>query len=118
MKRIAGTCYIKVDGDQLEVSGGVSFPIVTATREAVLGSSGPVGYKETLTAPYIKVTAIGVTSLPLEKFRDAVGMTVTAETASGRTYTLSEAFVAGEPEFNGEDGTVELEFRGSKGILQ
>ena len=111
-KRGAGICYIKVDGEQLEVSGGVEAPIVELKRETVMGLSGPAGLKETALEPYIKVTAIFMPGFPMDTLRTNTEMTVTAEMANGKVYTLSGAFVKGEPSAKGEDGTVELEFGG------
>ena len=117
-KRVAGICYIKVDGEQLEVSGGVEAPIVELKRETVMGLSGPAGLKETALEPYIKVTAIFMPGFPKDTLRTNTEMTVTAEMANGKVYTLSGAFVKGEPSAKGEDGTVELEFGGKRGQWQ
>lgn len=117
-KRVAGTCYIKVDGEQLEVAGGVECPILDVKRETVMGVTGPAGYKETALRPYVKVNTVFVAGFPLEKLRNGTDMTVTAELSNGNVYTLSGAFVEGEPAAKTDDGTIELEFGGSKGIWQ
>lgn len=117
-KRVAGICYIKVDGEQLEVSGGVECPIVDLKRETVMGLSGPAGLKETALEPYIKLNAIFMPTFPLSTIQTNTDMTITAELANGKVYTLSGAFVKGEPAAKGDDGTVELEFGGKKGIWQ
>ena len=46
-QKVAGICYIKLDGQQLEVSGGVECPLLDVKREAVMSLSGVAGYKET-----------------------------------------------------------------------
>lgn len=117
-KRVAGICYIKVDGEQLEVSGGVECPITDLKREAVMGLSGVAGLKETCLEPYIKLTAIFMPAFPLETIRTNTEMTITAELANGKVYTLSGAYLKGEPAAKGDDGTVELEFGGKKGQWQ
>ena len=45
-------------------------------------------------------------------------MTITAELANGKVYTLSGAWLEGETSAKGDDGTVDLEFAGLKGIWQ
>ncbi|MDY6465027.1 MAG: phage tail tube protein [Succinivibrio dextrinosolvens] len=50
--REAGTCYIKVDGVQLEVVGNMEVPLNTSVKEDILSTQGLVGYKETKRAPY------------------------------------------------------------------
>lgn len=117
-KRIAGTMYIKVDGEQLEVSGGFECAGMLVKREAVMSVTAVAGYKETAIKPYIKVTALFVPGFPLEALQSSTEMTCTAELANGRVYTLSGAFLEGEAPVKNDDGTVELEFAGTKGIWQ
>lgn len=115
MRRIAGICYVKVDGEQLEVAGSVECPLLDVTRETVMGLSGPSGFKETAAEPYVKLSASFVPDFPIEKLRTSTDMTVTAELANGRVYTLSGAFVKGETPAKGDEGTVDLEFGGKRG---
>ena len=117
-KRVAGIAYIKMDAEQLEVSGGIEVPLVDVKRETVMGVSGPAGYKETALEPYVKLSAIFMPNFPLDTLRTNTDMTITAELANGKVYTLQGAFVKGEPSVKGEDGTVELEFGGTKGQWQ
>lgn len=117
-KRVAGICYIKVDGEQLEVSGSVETPLAETKKEAVVALAGVAGYKETAIAPYVKLSAVFGREFPLAKLTKGTAMTVTAELANGKVYTLSDAWLNGEPAAKGDDGTVELEFNGLKGIWQ
>lgn len=117
-KRVAGICFIKADGEQLEVSGGVEVPLMDVMRETVMGTNGPAGYKETALEPYVKVTSVFVPSFPLDTLKNNVDMTVTAELPNGRVYTLSGAFLKGEPAVKADDGTIELEFGGKRGRWQ
>jgi hypothetical protein len=117
-KRLAGTCYIKVDGEQLEVSGGVEAPLNENKREPVSSATGVAGYKETTIVPYLKVTAILVPGFPKAKLNTADNMTITAEMANGDVYTLSGAWLANEASHKADDGTTELEFNGTKGNWQ
>lgn len=117
-KRVAGICYIKADGEQFEVSGGVECPLMDVKRETVMGLAGPAGLKETALEPYTKLQAIFMPNFPLDKLRTSTDMTVTTEMPNGKVYTLQGAFVKGEPAAKGDDGTVELEFGGTKGQWQ
>lgn len=116
--RVAGTCYFKVDGEQLELKGSLECPITDKTLEAVSGLTGVAGYKEIHRVPFIKGAFIFTPSFPLEKLNEGRDMTVTAELANGKVYTLSGAFLVGDPSAKGDDGEVELEFNGVKGIWQ
>jgi hypothetical protein len=117
-KRVAGVCYVKVDGDQLEVKGGVEAPISEVTREPVLGLGGVAGFKEAVQEPFLKLSAIVPKTFPINTLVNGTNMAVTAELANGKVYTLSGAYLKGEPAINGEEGSIELEFSGTKGIWQ
>lgn len=117
-RKIAGSCYIKVDGEQLDVKGSVECPITETVRETKMGLNGPSGYKETARLPYIKLAANLPPGFPRKKLSESTDMTVTAELANGTVYTLSGAYLVGEPAANGEEGEVELEFNGDRGIWQ
>ena len=117
-QRVAGTMYVKVDGEQLEISGGFECPGMDVKREAVMSLTGVAGYKETPIKPYVKMTAIFVPDFPLETLQTNTEMTITVELANGRVYTLSGAFVENEAPTKGDDGTIDLEFAGTKGQWQ
>ncbi len=116
--RIAGTCYIKVDGEQLELSGGVEIPMAATKKERKSSSTGVVGYAETVQEPYIKGTFYVPSDFPREKLEQSDNMTITVELANGKVYTQSESWVEGEMVMKSEEGTVDIEFSGKKGIWQ
>lgn len=115
-KRVAGICYIKVDGQQLEVKGGVECALAPTKKEAVMGLNGVAGYKETAERPYIKLSAILVPGFPIATLVTGKDMTITAELANGNIYTLSGAWMEGEAAAKADDGEVELEFSGTRGV--
>lgn len=117
-KRIAGVCYVKLDGTQLEIKGGLDAPIVARKREAVVSATGVAGFKETTVVPFVKVTTIFTADFPIEQLKAGTDMTVTAEFANGKVYTLSGAWVANEASAKGEEGEIELEFNGTDGVWQ
>jgi len=116
-KRVAGTCYIKVNGTQLEVKGSVEVPLTDSKKEMVVGLNAVAGYKEEVRVPYVKLSAIFKDDFPMDAL-DGDEMTVTAELANGKVYTLSDAILVGEPAVKVDDGEVELEFQGLKGQWQ
>jgi hypothetical protein len=117
-QRISGICYIKVDGTQLEVKGGLEAPLVETKREPVNSATGTVGYKETVVTQYVKVSTLFTRDFPIQALRDGTDMTITAEFANGKVYTLSGGFLSNEAGAKGEEGEVELEFSGTRGIWQ
>ncbi|MCX2957531.1 phage tail tube protein [Serratia symbiotica] len=117
-RRIGGTCYFKVDGQQLSLNGSVEVPMNTVIREDLVGIDGSVHYKETHRAPYIKAEFKVERSFPIEKLTTADEMTITAELANGMVYVLSAAWLSGEYSHNADEGTVEMEFHGNEGFYQ
>ena len=114
--RVAGICFIKVDGQQFEVKGSVEAPIMSTMRENVMSLTGLAGFKETAQRQFIKLSAIFTRDFPMALFRSSTNMTVTAEMANGKVFTLAGAFLEGEIVASGDEGEVELEFTGTKGI--
>lgn len=113
-QRVAGTCYVKVDGAQLTITGGCEAPLMDVKRESVV----PGCYKEEQLTPYVKVTAVHTTDFPLKKLATGTDMTITCEFNNGKVYVLSGAYLVDEPVSSGDDGTVELQFDGLKGVWQ
>ena len=113
-QRVAGTCYIKVDGAQLTITGGLEAPLMNVKRETVT----PGFYKEEQLAAYLKVTAVHTPDFPLDKLVSGTDMTITGEFNNGKVYVLSGAYLVDEPVSSGDDGTIELQFDGGKGVWQ
>lgn len=118
MARIAGTCYIKVNGEQLSVQGSVEVPVLTATRETLLSTAGVAGWSETQVAPYVSLTAFITEKTTLSTLAEGTEMTITAELANGKVYTLEGAYLAGETAYSASDGTATLRFEGVHGSFQ
>lgn len=119
MARIGGTCYFKIDGQQLSLTGGIEVPLNRNVKEAIIDmGGGGVDYKETWRAPYIKGTFKVPKDFPVNKLTTSDQMTITAELANSQVYVLSNAFLAGEANHNAEEGTAELEFNGEEGDYQ
>lgn len=118
MAKIAGTCYLKVDGQQLSLTGGVETPMNTVIKDDVIGMAGDVDYKETHRSPYTKGTFKVPKDFPLDKLVSSDAMTITTEYANGMVYVLSYAWLHGEANYNGEEGTADIEFHGQEGFYQ
>ncbi|MGG7557783.1 phage tail tube protein [Pseudomonas sp. ES3] len=113
-QKIAGTAYVKVDGAQLTISGGGEAPLMDKKRETV----SPGFYKEEELAPYLKMTALHTPDFPHKALTQGTDMTVTFEFNNGKVYVLSGAYLVGEPASKADDGTLDLQFDGVKGVWQ
>lgn len=113
-QKVAGTCYVKVDGAQLTLTGGGEAPLMDKKRETVV----PGYFKEEDLAPYLKFTAVHTKDFPQKQLTEGTDMTVTCEFKNGKTYVLSGAYLVDEPSSKGDDGTIEMQFDGDKGVWQ
>lgn len=113
-QKVAGTCYIKVDGDQLVITGGVEVPYSDVKRETVVKGY----FKEEDVTPFIKVDALKTPGLDRSKITKGTNMTVTAEFKDGTSYVLSGAYAVDDITFNGDDGKLSLKFEGTSGDWQ
>jgi hypothetical protein len=112
LKRVAGTCFFKVDGVQYSLQAGLTIDPLTTTREAMVGLDGVHGIKATPRAPTIAATLTKDESTKLAVLGRIENSTITAECADGTTYVLAEAFQSGDLSFNAGDGTFTVTFTG------
>ena len=113
--RISGTCFISVDGDQLELAGKLTCSLDLSEKEGLSGLSGVAGYKETPRVPFIDIEVFVPKGFPMAKLSEADDMVVTAELANGMTGVLSQAWVAGAKELDAAEGKMNLKFEGKDG---
>ncbi|WP_122424413.1 phage tail tube protein [Pseudomonas viridiflava] len=113
-QKVAGTCYIKVDGTQLTISGGGEAPLMNVKRDTVV----PGYFKEVDKAAWVKFKAVHTPDMPLKLLTTGVDMTITCEFNNGKTYVLSGAYLVEEPSSKADDGTIDLKFEGSQGSWQ
>ena len=110
-QKIAGTCYVKVDGAQLVLNGAVEAPLNKKKRETIV----PGYFKEEENTAFVKVEAVGVKETDFQKIVNATNATVTVEFANGKVYTLSGSYIVGDANYNSDDGKVALEWNGNEG---
>ena len=56
--------------------------------------------------------------LPIKQITRATDQTITVEFKNGGVYVLSGAYVIGEPASKGDDGTIDIQWDGTKGVWQ
>lgn len=112
-KRVAGTCYIKVDGVQLALRGQLTIMPSSITREGIAGLDGVHGFKETPRVPSIEVQVTKTADLKLKAVTGWTGKTVTAECADGTVYALNDAFQSGDLSLDAAEGQTSIKFEGA-----
>ena len=113
--RIAGTCFISVDGVQLELGGKVNVSIDSSEKEGLSGLSGVAGYKEMPRVPFIDLEAFVPKDFPMSKLNSGDDMTITADLANGSSAVLTGAWLAGAIEVDAAEGKTNLKFEGKSG---
>ena len=113
-QKVAGTCYIKVDGEQLTITGGVEVPLSKFKRETI--ATGV--FKEEDLTPYVAVDAVKTSGFPQAKLENGTNMTVTVEFKDGSCYVLSGAYVVDEMKMSADDAKVAIKFDGISGDWQ
>ena len=117
MPRIAGTLFVSLSGTQFEMDlTSVNAPALEIKTEPVPSvTNAAAGVKQTAQLQYLKFTALVTPDFPLQSLRNLSNGTLTAQFANGMTYTLGGAFLAQEPEIDGYEGKMTLEFNGNTG---
>lgn len=113
-KRIAGVCYLKVDGTQYALRGGLTVSPDDVEREGVAGMDGVHGYKETPRVPSIQADLTDTNGLSLSTLLAITDATITAELATGKVYVLRNAWTKGGHELDAGEGQVSVTFEGLK----
>ena len=90
MARIGGTCYFKIDGQQLSLTGGIEVPMNRTVNDDIIGLDGSVDRKETHRAPYVKGTFKVPKNFPVSKITSSDEMTKKPSTAHGETLSVLE----------------------------
>lgn len=115
--RRAGRIYLKTDGALQDAKGSFSYNLGYDKRDAIVGSDGIHGYKETPQIAFIEGVVTDRGDLALESLATQDNVTVTLELVNGKTIVLANAWFAGEATVTTEEAeiTVRWESR-SKGV--
>lgn len=113
--RIAGTAFLRVDGQQYALKGNLTLSIDPFIREGLAGMDGVHGYKETPQVPHITCDISDLGGMSLQTLRSICNSTVTAELGNGKTYLLRGAWTAAIMDLNVADGQVTVNFQGLAG---
>ncbi|MFS8051583.1 phage tail tube protein [Rhizobium sp. BR 317] len=110
--RAAGTAYVKVDGTQYPLRGNLVIMPSSVTRTGIAGQDYVHGYSEMPVVPYIEGDFTLTDDWKISDVKGITGATVTAEIANGHTYTLKNAWQAGDLPMETVDGKVKIRFEG------
>lgn len=115
-KRVAGICYFKVDGEQLELEGDIEVPMKKTKKTSKPGASG--FYTEEVVTPFVSGKFTIPDDFPRQKVLDGKDLTITVELANGWVYTLSGGYNVDDANLNGTEGNSDLRWDGKNGDFQ
>ena len=109
---IAGTAYLKVDGQMYPLKGSLTVSISPVERNGIAGQDYVHGYQELPRVPYIEGDLSTVPGLSLEQLLTETDVTVVAQLANNMQYVLTSATCKGGFENNTRDGQVRVRWEG------
>ncbi len=113
--RIAGVCYVRVDGRQYDLRGSLIVSISPTERSGVAGQDGVHGFIEMPRVPFISGVFSDTANLSVAELDAIEGATITAELANGKAYILRDAWTKSAHEIDTAQGQVAVRFEGLSG---
>ena len=112
---VAGTAYLKYDGQQLPLKGSFTVSPSRVDRAGIAGQDGVHGYQELPRVPFIEGDVSTLPGLSVEALEQITDATVTAELLNGTVYVLRNAWCKSAFEINTHDGQFRVRFEGIDG---
>ena len=111
--RVGGIIYIKVNGESIPAKGDAfTYNTGRPKSEAVKGTDGVHGFKQTIQVPFIEGMTTDLSTLAAERLKDTSGATVILEANNGKTIVLRDAHYTAEGDTTTEEGEIQLRFEG------
>lgn len=114
-QRVAGLIQFQIDGEVKDAKGNFTYNLGRPMREAVLGSDGAHGYKETPQVAFIEGAITDKGNLDHSALVSITSATITLALGNGKTIMLSDAWFSGEGSGSSEEAEVAVRFEGIRG---
>jgi len=112
-QRRAGLVQVQINGEIQDAKGNFSYNLGQPKREAIIGTDGVHGFKETPQVAFIEGGITDHGNLDLKALVTVDGATVTISLANGKVVVLRDAWFAGEGTATSEEGEVAIRFEGA-----
>ncbi len=112
-QRVAGLIEVKANGEKYDAKGSFSYNLGLPLREAIVGSDGVHGFKETPQVAFIEGAITDRGNLDLRALAGGKDMTVSISLGNGKMVVLNEAWFAGEGTGTSEEAEVSVRWEGS-----
>jgi len=110
--RLAGTCYLTVDGVSYMLAGEFSYKPSGVSRETLTGQDGIHGYSESPKQGYIAGTLRDSSHLSIADINAMNNATVVAQLANGKTIIGRNMWTTDQQEAKSSDATIEVKWEG------
>ena len=110
--RLAGVCYLTVDGANYMMAGDFSYKVSGVTRETLKGQDGVHGYSEMPVQGYIGGTLRDSGGLSMAALNAMTSVTVVLELANGKTVIGRNMWSTEQQENKTTEATIEMKFEG------
>lgn len=112
-QRRAGLLQLQINGEIQDGKGNFSYNLGQPKREAIVGTDGVHGFKETPQVAFIEGAVTDHGNLDLKALVTVDGATVTLSLANGKVVVLRDAWFAGDGTASSEEGEVAVRFEGA-----
>lgn len=114
-KRVGGTLFLKVNGEQLQAKGEFTYRINPVKREMVAGADKIHGFKEEPQVPFIEGAITDSDELDLQAVQSTTDATVILELFNGKTIVLRQSCYASDGDVTHLEGEIQFRFEGISG---
>jgi hypothetical protein len=113
-----GRITFKIDGKSYDCLGDFKYGIGADKREAIVGTSGVIGYSTIAQVPFIEGDIVKGHLLSGIDLAQVDGSTITLDLADGTTFALYDAWCVNDKgmELETKQGKITLRFEGRKGL--
>ena len=113
--KVGGAAFIKVNGVQYKLRGGMTCGIGNVSRESVIGADSYHGFKEIPTVSFVECDITDTDGVDINELEKLEGATVTVELSNGKVAVLRDAVQINKLELNVADGQYTVRFEGPRG---
>lgn len=110
--RLAGVCYVTIDGVNYMAAGDFAYKVSGVKRETLNGQDGTHGYKEMPIQGAISGTLRDSGGLSLADINGLTSATVVLELANGKTVIGRNMWTVDEQENKTSEGTIDIKLEG------
>ena len=114
--RRSGIFYLKMDGTLMDSVGEFTYRVGMVKREAIVGNNSVHGFSEEVMVPYIEGSITDKGTLDVEALCNSVDVTGILELPNGKTFTLKNAWYAGEGTVKTAKAEVNFRLEGLEGF--